>query len=202
MDSGGWKDSVSADLRGAASGGEAARGDRGPALTGNFQHGGQDGDLFQTIRTGIPGTQMPGFAALPSDSIWRIITYVRTLDVNRGNDAEKVAGDVSAGETLFFGKAGCGQCHEVNGRGGVMAGDLSAIGIDSAASICAAGFLHPGEPERSEAEAATRSEPRNPRGGGGGNEGPLTPLTERVNSIRRMELTLRACEWPTMASRS
>jgi alcohol dehydrogenase (cytochrome c) len=34
----------------------------------------------------------------------------------------------SAGETLFFGKAGCGACHEVNGRGGVMGPDLSAAG--------------------------------------------------------------------------
>jgi mono/diheme cytochrome c family protein len=33
---------------------------------------------------------------------------------------------VSAGEALFFGKAGCGTCHEVNGRGGVMGPDLSA----------------------------------------------------------------------------
>src|SRR5215471_7925384 len=35
---------------------------------------------------------------------------------------------VSAGETLFFGKAGCGACHEINGRGGVMGPDLSAAG--------------------------------------------------------------------------
>ena len=160
-------------------GGEA-RGDRGPALTGNFQHGSQDGDLFQTIRTGIPGSQMPGFAALSSDSIWRIITYLRTLDVNRGNDAEKVPGDAAEGETLFFGKAGCAQCHEVNGRGGVMAGDLSAIGINSLAYL-RGWILHPGEPGAARVDA-THSEPRRARGGGGGNEGPLIPLTETVTT--------------------
>src|SRR5580692_4475449 len=43
----------------ACHGGEA-RGDRGPALaSGNFSHGGEDGELFQTIRNGVPGTQMP-----------------------------------------------------------------------------------------------------------------------------------------------
>jgi alcohol dehydrogenase (cytochrome c) len=37
----------------------------------------------------------------------------------------------SAGETLFFGKAGCGACHEINGRGGVIGPDLSAAGSRS-----------------------------------------------------------------------
>ena len=40
------------------------------------------------------------------------------------NSAETVA----AGEALFFGKAGCASCHEVNGRGGVAGPDLSAAG--------------------------------------------------------------------------
>ncbi len=37
-------------------------GGRGPALaTREFRHGGEDWQLFQTIRDGVPGTQMPGF---------------------------------------------------------------------------------------------------------------------------------------------
>src|ERR1700732_4680682 len=36
---------------------------RGPALnTGSFAHGGEDADLFHTIRTGVPGSTMPAFA--------------------------------------------------------------------------------------------------------------------------------------------
>src|SRR5215831_10538703 len=35
---------------------------------------------------------------------------------------------MSAGEALFFGKAGCGACHEINGRGGLMGLDLSTAG--------------------------------------------------------------------------
>ena len=59
----------------ACHGGEA-RGDRGPALaSGNFRHGSGDNDLFRTIRSGIPGTQMPAFSLLPADNVWRIITY-------------------------------------------------------------------------------------------------------------------------------
>ena len=54
--------------------GEAATGDRGPALsTGNFRHGSTDGDLFHNIQTGIPGTQMPAFSALPADNAWRLL---------------------------------------------------------------------------------------------------------------------------------
>src|SRR5471032_2142657 len=46
--------------------------ERGPALaSGNFQHGGADTDLFQTIRSGVPNTAMPAFTALPTDNVWR-----------------------------------------------------------------------------------------------------------------------------------
>src|SRR4051812_25071517 len=38
---------------------------------------------------------------------------------------------VSAGEALFFGKAGCAGCHEVNGRGGITGPDLSNVGQTS-----------------------------------------------------------------------
>jgi PQQ-dependent dehydrogenase (methanol/ethanol family) len=41
------------------------------------------------------------------------------------------AANAAIGETLFFGKAGCASCHEVNGRGGVVGPDLSAAGTKS-----------------------------------------------------------------------
>ena len=41
------------------------------------------------------------------------------------------AANVAAGEALFFGKADCAACHEVNGRGGVVAPDLSGAGTQS-----------------------------------------------------------------------
>ncbi len=116
-------------------GGEA-RGDRGPALaTGNFRHGGEDNDLFQTIRTGVPGTQMPAFSALSTDTIWRIIAYIRSLNSTRAAANEVVAGDAVAGEKTFWGKGGCGSCHEVNARGGNVGPDLSAAGTSSASYL-------------------------------------------------------------------
>src|SRR5215471_16182712 len=44
---------------------------------------------------------------------------------------------VAAGEALFFGKAGCSGCHEVNGRGGTAGPDLSAVGTKSADDLLA-----------------------------------------------------------------
>ena len=41
----------------------------------------------------------------------------------------------TTGESLFFGKAGCAQCHEVNGRGGVTGPDLSAAGTRSSEAL-------------------------------------------------------------------
>ncbi len=41
----------------------------------------------------------------------------------------------SAGEALFFGKAGCAGCHEVNGRGGVTGPDLSGAGMQTAEAL-------------------------------------------------------------------
>lgn len=116
-------------------GGEA-RGDRGPALaTGNFRHGGQDTDLFQTIRTGIPGTQMPAFATLPADNVWRIISYLRSLNPNTVTANEIVPGDAVTGKRIFFGAGGCSACHGVNAVGGIVGPDLSSIGTNSAEQL-------------------------------------------------------------------
>src|SRR3954468_12180550 len=40
-----------------------------------------------------------------------------------------------SGETLFFGRAACASCHEVNGRGGVVGPDLSNAARLSAAAL-------------------------------------------------------------------
>ena len=67
--------------------GEGATGGRGPALnTGRFSHGAGDYDLFQTIRSGVPGTQMPSFAALPADDVWRAVTYIKSLAGRSGGN--------------------------------------------------------------------------------------------------------------------
>jgi PQQ-dependent dehydrogenase (methanol/ethanol family) len=111
----------------ACHGGNAAGSERGPALsTGVFKHGAKDGEIFISVRNGIAGTQMPAFARLGITQVWQIVAYLRSLNGAGATLGEVVAGNKANGETLFFGKAACASCHEINGRGGILAPDLSA----------------------------------------------------------------------------
>ncbi len=168
----------------ACHGGDA-RGERGPSLIGGFKHGSTDTDLFQNVKTGIPGTQMPAFGALPSDSIWRIISYLRSLDTSHAPTGEKVGGDAIAGEKIFVGKGQCSSCHEVNGRGSVFATDLSAAGANTAEYLMTA-ILHPGTQPPPHPTAQPR-EGQN-RGGGGGNFGTTTPVGTIVKTRAGAEI--------------
>jgi len=121
--------------------GPGATGGRGPALaSGVFAHGGSDNELFTTIRSGVPGTQMPSFSALPSDDVWRLVTYIKSLSGQTGS-LGVATGDAASGQTVFFGKGGCTSCHEINGRGADLAADLSAEGAKPVGAI-KTGVLH------------------------------------------------------------
>lgn len=120
--------------------GTGATGGRGPALnTGDFSHGDTDYDLFQVIRAGVPGTEMPSFSSFPADDIWKVVTYIKSLSAHTGN--ETVTGNPTAGEAIFFGRGGCSGCHEINGRGMNLASDLSAEGAKPVGAI-RDGVLH------------------------------------------------------------
>jgi alcohol dehydrogenase (cytochrome c) len=114
--------------------------ERAPSLnTGSFAHGGEDYQLFQTIHSGIPGSQMPSFSNLPADDIWRLVIFVKSFSAQAGGPSR---GDAKAGEALFFSsKGGCSNCHEVNGRGRALAADLSAEGV-KADGLIRVGVLH------------------------------------------------------------
>jgi PQQ-dependent dehydrogenase (methanol/ethanol family) len=123
-----------------------AQGGRGPALAnGNFSVGNSDGDLFRTVQRGIPGTGMPAFSALPDDTIWRILAYLRSLNTRSAGANEVVPGDPRAGKAMFFAKAGCSRCHEVNEQGENIGPDLSEAGRNSASYLRKA-ILDPNAP--------------------------------------------------------
>ncbi len=74
------------------------------------------------------------------------MTYVRSLSrVASGDAGAALAGDASRGEQLFFGEGQCSSCHEISGRGSLLAPDLSESGKQPAAAIRTA-IEHPGRP--------------------------------------------------------
>jgi putative heme-binding domain-containing protein len=86
-----------------------------------------DNEVFDALKNGIEGTQMPPFSSqFSDDQLWRLTAYVRGL---RGTAVDTPAlGNVAGGEALFWGKANCGSCHMVKARGGILGPDLSNLG--------------------------------------------------------------------------
>ena len=110
--------------------------ERAPALdSGRFIHGGEDFEVFQTIQKGVPGTQMPAFASLSAEQLWQLVAYVHSLSSDASTSTTATSGDAGRGGELFFGVAQCSSCHEVNGRGSLLAADLSEIGKRTPAAI-------------------------------------------------------------------
>src|SRR5215510_3774817 len=100
-------------------------GGRGADLTaGEYRMGGSDPELFKTIRTGVPGSEMPA-ARVSDDEIWRLVGYVKRL----GSQGllEKAPGDAVVGEALYA-KNGCSGCHKIRQSGTDLGPALDDIG--------------------------------------------------------------------------
>jgi putative heme-binding domain-containing protein len=100
---------------------------RGPDLIAAMAGGLADERLFQTIRKGIPGTEMPAARELdtPDDDLLMIIAYLRKIGTVA--PTESPVGNVDNGARLFA--AQCASCHRVAGRGGRIGPDLTRIGM-------------------------------------------------------------------------
>jgi putative heme-binding domain-containing protein len=102
-----------------------ATGVRAPDITQVWASGRTDGGLFQTLRTGVPNTEMPAVGArTPDHEIWQILAYLRTLAAPASSDPPR--GNAENGERIF--RANCASCHRVDSRGGRLGPDLSRIG--------------------------------------------------------------------------
>jgi cytochrome c oxidase cbb3-type subunit 3 len=110
----------------------ARGGGRGPDLTRpQKKHTHSDADMFQVISNGIPGTVMPANGTngqgvgMTDEEIWQIIAYIRSQEVKAPT---KPVGNAAHGKELFYGDANCSLCHMVDGKGGRLGPDLSAVG--------------------------------------------------------------------------
>jgi putative heme-binding domain-containing protein len=101
-----------------------AKGYRGPDLTALLAGGEMtDEKLFDTIRKGVPGTDMPASQA-SDDELLLTIAYLRNLTAT---PTETVTGNVDNGARIFA--AQCASCHRVGVRGGHIGPDLTRIGV-------------------------------------------------------------------------
>jgi putative heme-binding domain-containing protein len=100
-----------------------ATGYRGPDLTAALAGGIADERLFQVIRNGVPGTEMPPSNS-PDDELLQLIAYFRNLNAVTATDAP--VGNVEHGQQLFT--ANCTSCHRVAGKGGHLGPDLTRVG--------------------------------------------------------------------------
>ena len=99
-----------------------ARGYRGPDLTAVLG-GMPDERLFQTIRKGVPGTEMQP-NNMTDDDVLLIMAYLRNM--NKATVTETASGNADNGRKVFASQ--CATCHRVGDSGGRLGPDLSRIG--------------------------------------------------------------------------
>jgi cytochrome c oxidase cbb3-type subunit III len=105
----------------------------------------RDADLSRVIREGTPSQKMPAFgSSLDSAAIAEVIAYLRKLLQGTARPAP-FPGDPVAGKALYFGKAGCADCHMINGSGGFFGADLSAYASSHNVSEIRGAITNPSE---------------------------------------------------------
>jgi cytochrome c oxidase cbb3-type subunit III len=107
-------------------------GGRGPDLTrAQKKHAHSDAEMFQVISNGITGTVMPANGTngqgvgMTDEEIWQIITYIRSVEVKA---PPTPLGSAAHGREVFYGEANCSLCHMVEGKGGRLGPELTAVG--------------------------------------------------------------------------
>jgi len=102
-----------------------------------------DKALFQIIRGGLPAAGMPSFPTLPENEIEAVVKYLRSL--SEAATVENAKGDPLRGEKLFFGRAQCGDCHMLAGKGGFIGPDLSDFAVSHSVEEIRAATVRPEE---------------------------------------------------------
>ena len=113
-------------LRCADCHGTDGRGVRGPDITQVWNTGRTDQGLFNTIRRGVPNSEMPAFVAPRTSDrdVWQMLAYLKTLAAPAAPEPPR--GNAANGAKVF--RTLCADCHKADGTGGRLGPDLSRIG--------------------------------------------------------------------------
>src|SRR5580700_1908071 len=154
----------------------SANGSASSFVSGAFQRGGADGEIFLNIRNGVRNTAMPPFAQLSTDQIWQVVAYMHTLNAGPATvtapAVPPAGGDIANGKLVFEGKGACLTCHQFNGKG-------IAVGPDLTSSTLTADQLQAAinNPNATAAPAAGGGRGRGGRGGGNVGRATVTATT-------------------------
>jgi cytochrome c oxidase cbb3-type subunit 3 len=120
--------------------GNAGDGGMGPNLQGKLQHGTTTASIVDIITNGIPGTDMPGFRSpLTERSIRQTAAYVQSLSRAGGRAG---AGNAQRGAAVYQ-ASGCASCHVIDGQGGTLGPELTAIGARRGATYLRESIVTP-----------------------------------------------------------
>jgi cytochrome c oxidase cbb3-type subunit 3 len=118
-----------------------------------------DNAILRIIRDGIPAAGMPGFSKSLSDNqIQAVFKYLRELQ--NGTSSGGLKGNTTKGRELFYGRAGCSECHTIDNRGGFLGADLSGYGGNHTPAEIRAAIIDPNsnlEARRATVTVLTRS---------------------------------------------
>jgi cytochrome c oxidase cbb3-type subunit III len=121
--------------------------ERAPSIAGNpkVQHM-TDAQIFEIVSEGKPGTGMPAFHSLNESERHAVVRYLRTLQGrSQGrSQAATLPGNPVEGKSIFFGKAGCADCHMVAGQGGFLGSELSSYARGKSSQQIRDTILNPG----------------------------------------------------------
>ena len=123
--------------------GQGGTGGRGPNLAHGrvMWHTLSDEATFKLIKGGVPSGGMPPTAG-PDEKIWQLTAYVVALRAPAAEAPQ--TGDAAVGESIFWGKGGCNECHSVRGRGGKVGPDLSDAGGTRSTAVLRMAIEDPG----------------------------------------------------------
>jgi putative heme-binding domain-containing protein len=118
-------------------------GGEGPSLARpTLRHAADDEALLKVIQDGIEGTGMPSTWQISENEARQIAAYVRSLG---RVESTPLPGDRERGRELFEGASGCGNCHSVAGKGGIVGPDLSDVGLRRGAAYLRDSLVSPGK---------------------------------------------------------